>query len=906
MRNILFVILLAIAIKTSAQSGVGTPSRNDHIFPSSPKAKPYIDYDARGFLINGKRTFITSAGMEYARVPRALWHDRLLRLKRAGFNAIEMYTFWNFHEPKEGQFNFTGDHDLNAFLKMIKDMDMYAIVRIGPYYCGEWNMGGFPIWLKFKPGLRVREDNLKFLSAVDKFFDKLMPIVTHNQINHGGSVIMVQLENEHRAAWGTVTPNNYFRHLINKTISLGLEVPYFFSGLHSGNDPAGDVSNLDDPKRPNPWFSTEYWGVWYLNYGPQEQDSTLYDRRTWKIIAHGGNGYNVYMAHGGTNFDYNNDRDNAASYDYGASVGQAGDLRPLYYSFKRANWFARSFQSILANSINADDGKPTVSDTAIKITARKSPAGTIAFLDNADSVAHQFKLHPPTNGTVKTSAEIKLAPGEIMPVVHDYQLTPQVKLAWAPTRIYGIISQENTTTILLYGDAGSSAQLYFNMPKDAKIIKGASNFKMVDDIMSFNAKIGSSPLAYNFEAGGQRIRIITVNNVLASHSWFAETGGQTHIVIGPDYAADLIGKNNKLSLLIEHPWADKSTSPTWIFKPTGAVIKINQKPQTAQHIVKLKLGVWQVKDASSAALPGYDDSGWKQSDNPLQMGADGDITANAWYRKKIKVAETGNYILKFKNVRDRAELFLDGKRIDTGTVFNKTPTLNLTAGVDHTIAVFAAHDGRNKLIFRVGEIDTIDAKGLSGPVTLQKADGSGPLIAVNKWRMKGGPAPCDSPLERGGGVCPLRTNNTPLQSRRRPHPLSRGEVQKSAVIGSPGEGYAGKAITHTLLQAQNNTHVFSNVPHYYRTTLNLPVLKGSHPIWRVNTTRLSYGSAWVNGHNLGRYPEKIKINGLYIPGCWLKPGVNKLVIYDENGVLPNKVSVEAEVAASRNVQTLHF
>jgi beta-galactosidase len=39
---------------------------------------------------------------------------------------------WNFHEPLEGKFNFTGDHDLNAFLSIVKSLDMYAIVRVGP------------------------------------------------------------------------------------------------------------------------------------------------------------------------------------------------------------------------------------------------------------------------------------------------------------------------------------------------------------------------------------------------------------------------------------------------------------------------------------------------------------------------------------------------------------------------------------------------------------------------------------------------------------------------------------------------------------------------------------------------------------------------------------------------------
>jgi len=64
---------------------------------------------------------LVSAGMEYARVPRALWADRLLRLKRAGFNCIEVYTFWNFHEPHEGQFDFSGDHDLAAAMGLLGD-----------------------------------------------------------------------------------------------------------------------------------------------------------------------------------------------------------------------------------------------------------------------------------------------------------------------------------------------------------------------------------------------------------------------------------------------------------------------------------------------------------------------------------------------------------------------------------------------------------------------------------------------------------------------------------------------------------------------------------------------------------------------------------------------------------------
>ncbi|WP_214072810.1 beta-galactosidase [Mucilaginibacter sp. dw_454] len=851
------MFLLVMYSAVCAQPNTGTPTRNDHLFPSAPIAKPFIDYDARGFLINGKRTFIVSASMEYSRVPRALWHDRLLRLKRAGFNAIEMYTFWNYHEPKEGQFNFTGDHDLDAYLKLIKSMGMYAIVRVGPYYCGEWDMGGYPIWLRFKKDLRVRENNPQFLTAVDHYFERLMPIVSQNQINHGGAVIMVQLENEHRAGWGTVMPDNYFKHLRAKSLSLGLQVPYFFSGLHSGNDPASDYASLDDPDRPNPWFSAEYWGVWFLNYGPQETDSTLYDRRTWKIIAHGGNGYNIYMAHGGSNFDYNNDRDNAASYDYGAAIGQTGDLRPIYYSFKRANWFARSFQSVLENSLDEQQDKPTVSDTIIKVTARKSPAGTIAFLDNPDSVAVKFEVRPPASVPVKTSIQIKLAAGEIMPLVQNYVIAPNIKLVWAPTRIYSVIPQGKTTTLLVYGDVGSKAQLYFTADKEEALTADSVAFGIDNGLIEFNTVIGAKPSSYSFIAGKQTIKIITADNDLATHSWFDDAN--SNIIIGPDYLADATAS----SVTIERPWQIKKDYHLWIYKPDDPIVELYHFI-TDPHPQQLKSGAWQVMDASSPASPNYNDKAWLHTTNPQQMGADGDVTAYAWYRTKIKVNSTGQYLLQLKKAPEGGAIFLDGKRVDTSAFFPDTVYLTISAGKMHTLAIFTSHIGRNKLIFKIGEIDTLDRKGIWGKVTLQKADGKTPPIIVNNWRMKGGP--CN---DAKGDGCIIGFDNEKQQWPKLPATTSRK-------------------------------------PQFYRSTLNLTGQKYSNAIWRVNTTSLSSGSVWVNGHNLGRYPEKIKVSGMYLPNCWLKPGKNTVVIFDENGVLPNKVAIEAEEAAGRDTQTLQF
>src|SRR6185437_2741590 len=383
---------------------------NDHIFPAAVSARPFIDFDKSGFLIHGQRTFLVSGGIEYARVPRALWADRLLRLKRAGFNCVEIYTFWNFHEPREGVFDFTGDHDLGAFLQLVKTMGMYAIVRVGPYYCAEWDLGGYPLWLKFKPGIRVREPNAVFESAVGRFFDRLLPIVAANQINHGGAVILVQLENEHPSGWGTEMPNAYFTWLQHEVLAHGIEVPYFFSGLHHSSDPAGDALNFDDVSRPNPWMTTEFWSVWYNGYGSGPAEAALFERRTWKVIARGGNGYNCYMGHGGSNFGYKNSDGDAASYDYGAAVGQGGDLRPIYYTFKRAAYFARSFASLLENSVG-DTVRGLVVGDSVRVNERRGPEGEIVFLDNAASRFERVVVGGDT---------VKLAPGEIFPYVRKY------------------------------------------------------------------------------------------------------------------------------------------------------------------------------------------------------------------------------------------------------------------------------------------------------------------------------------------------------------------------------------------------------------------------------------------------------------------------------------------------------
>jgi beta-galactosidase len=51
----------------------------------------------------------------------------------------------------------------------------------------------------------------------------------------------------------------------------------------------------------------------------------------------------------------------------------------------------------------------------------------------------------------------------------------------------------------------------------------------------------------------------------------------------------------------------------------------------------------------------------------------------------------------------------------------------------------------------------------------------------------------------------------------------------------------------------------------------------------LNTEKLGKGVLWVNGHLLGRFWNVGPMGSLFLPGAWLQPGENTLVVMDLNG-----------------------
>jgi beta-galactosidase len=1017
------ILLLALPPAAYGQALTDDPSIiNDHMFAAKAAAKPFSDFDSKGFLINGKRTFLVSAGIEYARVPHQLWQERLLRLKRGGFNCVEIYTIWNFHEAVEGKFDFSGDHDLDSFLSLVKQLGMYAIVRVGPYYCAEWDQGGYPIWLRFKKGLRVREPNAVFEQYVDRFFDHLLPVVMKHQINRGGSVVLIQLENEHPKGWGTIVPDQYFKHLQDKALEMGMEVPYFFSGVHHSTDPAGE-GKLDDAARPNPWFSTEYWSMWYNQYGAKKGDAAKYDRSTWKIIANGGNGYNIYMAYGGSNFGYTNNDEDAASYDYGAAVGQAGDLRPLYYTFKRAAYFARSFQDILENSSDAAKKYQHLikydiksQDTLINVIARKGPSGDLIFLDNP--------AHRPATAVIRVDGltnalKVNLKPGEIYPLVHHFPLNSSVVLDWALTRVYSICKQNLTTTILVQAEDGDQVVMRFllkdkitaRVMNDNLSVRSANNKfaisgnRILLNTVAKSKKSGvggsSQPTEHLFKAGKEVIRVLVMSRADMDHTWYTENSAVNGIVTGTPYLGEVKLLEGKIIANAESPIAvpyssEKSSS---VLLPDAARIylekgsyALNVDPGITSSARKdnavvsntrfaADLSDWTQKNAALSAAPDYDDSKWLSTVHPVQMGADQDITADAWYRAKFSVPESGKYSMQAQG-GDRGTIFVDGRmaakwKIKTGEV-----SLNLDQG-EHTLAIFTAHNGRDKMAAYLGPIENIDKKGLDGIVRLRKdgpfyqtlenwyflrSDSAGaqktaiPLLDTLQWKKYRIGADAFDLKEGFGWFATV----IPAQEGLASMTISFKSVDENATVFINGkqvirrEGWNipfefsitdAAVLSHKMIltvfvenhdkeggidqpvkintigdartitgwkmrggpqedtrsswqKMQINSTDTATGPQYFRSSFNLPQIAGTQLIWRVNPDRMGHGSVWVNGHHIGRYPEVYGNIGMYIPEPWLKTGSNDLLIYEEEGKQPVKVTITAEQEAGRKIYQL--
>ena len=104
-----------------------------------------VTFDRKSLLIDGRRVFLRGGAFHYFRLPApGLWRDRLLKIKRAGYNAVDLYFPWSYHSEAPGHYDFTGIRDVDYLLDLVEETGLYLIARPSPFINAELSGGGTP------------------------------------------------------------------------------------------------------------------------------------------------------------------------------------------------------------------------------------------------------------------------------------------------------------------------------------------------------------------------------------------------------------------------------------------------------------------------------------------------------------------------------------------------------------------------------------------------------------------------------------------------------------------------------------------------------------------------------------------------------------------------------------------
>ena len=310
------------------------------------------------FLLNGEPFVVKAAEVHYPRIPQAYWDHRIKMCKALGMNTLCIYVFWNIHEQREGQFDFTGNNDVAEFCRLAQKNGMYVIVRPGPYVCAEWEMGGLPWWLLKKKDIRLREQDPYFMERVKIFEKKVGEQLAPLTIQNGGPIIMVQVENEY-GSYGENKPyiseiRDCLRGIYGDKLAL-FQCDWSSNFVKNGLDDLvwtmnfGTGANIDNEfarlkkLRPNaPLMCSEFWSGWFDKWGANHETRPAKDMVDgMDEMLSKGISFSLYMTHGGTSFGHWAGANSpgfapdVTSYDYDAPINEYGGTTEKFFQLRK-------------------------------------------------------------------------------------------------------------------------------------------------------------------------------------------------------------------------------------------------------------------------------------------------------------------------------------------------------------------------------------------------------------------------------------------------------------------------------------------------------------------------------------------------------------------------------------------
>jgi hypothetical protein len=368
---------------TGRQEGLSLQALNNDVSTVDEKVFLYpqrIRFDNKCVQIENKDFFIFSGSFHYFRVPKPLWADRFRKMKAAGFNCVETYIPWNWHErqmPSSPEdFSKADMSDLEDFLTMAEQFGLYVIVRPGPYICAEWNGGGFPQWLMrkrpkhTKDAVWLQSNDPVFIQWNEHWYKVVCDVVRRHQLTRKPigqkGVIFIQIENEfNRVKWFSHEEKiDYLSRLALAVRKNGVDIPIITCWTdETRNVKSGPLIGIVDmvnsyprwkveknfgrlidrqlKSQPGkPLMAGELQGGWMSELGGklsweqdglspiQTQNITLYALQRGFCLL------NYYMVVGGTNFDDWGARQMTTTYDYAAAIGEDGRTNERFRRFQ--------------------------------------------------------------------------------------------------------------------------------------------------------------------------------------------------------------------------------------------------------------------------------------------------------------------------------------------------------------------------------------------------------------------------------------------------------------------------------------------------------------------------------------------------------------------------------------------
>ena len=179
-----------------------------------------ISVNSRYIARNGKPVIPVMGEYHFCRDKRENWAEELAKIKAGGVDIVATYILWIYHEEIEGEFDFSGDLDIRAFIEACAEQGLEVMLRIGPWAHGECRNGGFPDWLQ-KSGIPLRSNDPRYMIKACIWYEKIFQQVKGLFFKDGGPIVGIQFENE------LVDDAEHLLALKKMALEIGFEAPLY-------------------------------------------------------------------------------------------------------------------------------------------------------------------------------------------------------------------------------------------------------------------------------------------------------------------------------------------------------------------------------------------------------------------------------------------------------------------------------------------------------------------------------------------------------------------------------------------------------------------------------------------------------------------------------------------------------